>query len=103
MDITGIPPHTTLLAKIESLKCIIGDFKLSVTRDIKGSFKYKLDDRDICVPGFVWGNLTLSKLDEIINHNKVTTNQSTGEREEKVLHFVEDGVYSKDDIVIALE
>ena len=103
MDITGIPTHTTLLAKIESLKCIIEDFKLSVTRDIKGSLKYKLDDREICVPGFVRGNIFLSKLDEIINHNKFTANQSIGEREEQVLHFVEDGDYSEDDIMIALE
>ena len=54
MYITDISPHTTLLAKIESLECIIGDFKLSVTRDIKGLLKYKLDTREIGVPGFVW-------------------------------------------------
>ena len=53
MDITGIPPHTTLLAEIESFKCIIEDFKLSVTRDIKVFLKYGIDSRDICGPGFV--------------------------------------------------
>ena len=43
-----------------------------------------------------------SKLDEIITHNKVTKNQSTGEREDQFLHLVEDGVSSEDGILIAL-
>ena len=33
----------------------------------------------------------------------VTTNQSTGEREEQVSHLVEDKVYSEDDILIVLK
>ena len=50
--------------------------------------------------GFVQSILSLSKLDEIINHNKVTSNHITGEREEKVLHLVEDRVSSKYKIMI---
>ena len=41
MDITDIPPHTTLLSKIEGLKCIIESFKVSVTRYIKVVLKDK--------------------------------------------------------------
>ena len=44
-----------------------------------------------------------SKLDEIITHNMVTRNQNTGEREEQVLHLVEYGVSSEEDIMIVLE
>ena len=103
MDITDIPPHTTLLSKIEILKCIIEDFKLSVTRDMKGLLKDEIYTRDIRGPGFVQENLFFSKLDEIITHNKVTKKQSTGEREEQVLHLVEDVFSSEDDIMIVLE
>ena len=81
MYITGISPHTTLLAKTESLKCIIEHFKGYITRDIKGVLKDELYAIDIGGPVFVQANLFFSKLDEIIAHNKVTTNQSTGERE----------------------
>ena len=44
-----------------------------------------------------------SELDEIITHNKVTTNQSPGEREDQVLYIVEDGISSEDDILIFLK
>ena len=37
-------------------------------------------------------------LDEIITYNKVTTNQRTGEREERVLYLIEDGVSFEDEI-----
>ena len=53
MDITGIPPHTTLIAKIEILKCIIEDFKVSVTRDMKVVLKDNLNTREIGGLGFV--------------------------------------------------
>ena len=89
MDITVIPPHTTLLAKTESLKCIIEDYKVSVTRDMKGVLKDYLDAREIGGPGFVQENIYISSINEIITHIKVTTNQSTSEREEQVLHLVE--------------
>ena len=82
MEITGIPPHTTLVAQIEIIKCIIEYFKLSFTRDMKGLLKDTINARDIGGPVLVQKHLILSKLDEIITHNKVTTNQSTGEREE---------------------
>ena len=102
MEITGIPPHTTLVAQIEIIKCIIEYFKLSFTRDMKGLLKDTINARDIGGPVFVQKHLILSKLDEIITHNKVTTNQSTGEREEWVLHLVEEGVSSEDDIMTVL-
>ena len=75
MDMTGIPPHTTLLANTENLKCIIEDFKWYVTRDTKGLLKDKIDDREKVGPGFVQEILILTKIDEIITYNKVTTNQ----------------------------
>ena len=62
-----------------------------------------IDSREIGGPGFVQANIILSNLDEIITHDKVTTNQSTGEREGQVLHLVEYGVSSEDDIMIVLE
>ena len=103
MYITGITPHTTLLAKTESLKCIIEDFKVSVIRDTKGVLKDELDARDIGGTGFVQANIIFSKLDEITTNDKVTTKQRTGEREEQVLHLVEYVVSSEDDILIILE
>ena len=103
IDITGIPPKTTLLARIESLKCIIQYFKISITRDMKGVLKDEIDAREIGGPGFVQENIIFSKIDEIIPHNTITTNQSTGEREEQVLHIVEYGVSSEEDIMIVLE
>ena len=103
MDITGITPHTTILAKIESLKCIIEDIKVSVTRDMKGVSKDGIDAREIGGTVFFQENLILSNLDEIITHNKVTTNQSTDEREERVLHFLEDRVSSEENIMIVLK
>ena len=52
---------------------------------------------------FFQENLNFPKLYEIITHNKVTTNQSTGEGEEQFLHLVEYIVSSEDDILIFLE
>ena len=83
MNITGIPPQTTLLAKIESLKCIIQDLKVSINIDMKGVLIDELDARDIGGPVFFQENLILSKLDKSITKNKVTKNQSTGERKER--------------------
>ena len=100
MDITGIPPNTTLVSKIERLKSIIEHFKVSFTRDMKGVLKYELNVRDIGGPGFVLKKKL--KLDEIITHNKVTTNQSTSEREERVLHLVKDGVFSEGNVMIVV-
>ena len=65
--------------------------------------KYELNIRDIGGPGFVQVNIFFPKLDEIITYNNVTTNQSTRDREEKVLHLVEDKVSSEDIIIFALE
>ena len=103
MDITSIPPHTTLLAKNESLKWIIEDFKVSVTRDMKGVLEDDLYYRYIGGPGFVQANIIFPKLDEIISQNKVTKNQSKGEKEEQVLHLVEYWFSSEDSILIVLE
>ena len=47
---------------------------------MKGLLKDEIDAQDICGTGFVQENLILSKLDEIIIHNKVTSKQSIGER-----------------------
>ena len=69
---------------------------------MRGVLKDELDDREIGMPGFVQENLIQSNIDEIINHNKVITNQSTGEREDQVLHLLEDVLSSEDDIVIVL-
>ena len=52
MDIPGLPPHTTIIAKTESLKFIIEYFKVSVTRYMKEVLKDKLDAREIDGPGF---------------------------------------------------
>ena len=48
---------------------------------MKGVLKDKLYAIDIGSPGIVQANLIISKIDEIITHNKVTTNQITCERE----------------------
>ena len=53
MELTGIPPHTTLLSKTESLNCIIEYFKLYVTREIKGLLKDELNAREIDGKSFV--------------------------------------------------
>ena len=76
MDITGIPPQTTLLAEIESLKCFIEYFKVSITRDMNVLLKDYLGVREIGGTGFVHINIILSKLDGIITHNKVTKNRA---------------------------
>ena len=55
---------------------------------MKGLLKDELNARYIGGTSFVQANPFLSKIDEIITHNKVTTNNSTGEREEQVLHLV---------------
>ena len=52
---------------------------------------------------FLTHKYIFSNLDEIITHDKVTTNQNTGEREEQVLHLVEYGVSSEDDIMIVIK
>ena len=70
---------------------------------MKVTLKDEIDSRDIGGPGFVQANIILSNLDEIITHDKVTTNQSTVEREEQVLHLFEYGVSSEDDIMIVIE
>ena len=57
--ITNILPHTTVLAKTESLKCIIEGVKLSFTSDTKGVFKDELDAREICGTGFFQSNVVL--------------------------------------------
>ena len=80
MDVTGIHPHTTLVSEIERLECIIEDFKVSITRYIKGGLKDELNARYIGGLVFLQEKLIISKLDEIITHNKVTTNQITCER-----------------------
>ena len=46
---------------------------------MKGILKVEINARDIGGRGFVQENIILSKLDEIITHNNVTTNQITGE------------------------
>ena len=63
MDITGIPPHTTLIAKIEILKCIIEDLKVSVTTDMKVVLKDNLNTREIGGMGFVQWNIFFPKPD----------------------------------------
>ena len=70
---------------------------------MKGVLKVEINSRDIGGQGFVQENIILSKLDEIITHNEVTTNQSTGDSEQKVLHIVEDKVSSEEEIMIVLE
>ena len=63
---------------------------------MKGVLKDYLNVRNINGLGFVQSNLILSKLDEIINHNKVISNHISGEREEQLLHLVEDRVSSEE-------
>ena len=70
---------------------------------MKGVLKVEINSRDIGGQVFVQENIILSKLDEIITHNEVTTNQSTGDSEQKVLHIVEDKVSSEEEIMIVLE
>ena len=65
--------------------------------------KDELYSREIGGPSFVQEKKYISKIYEIITHNKVTTNQSTGEREEHILHLIEDGVSSEEKIMIALK
>ena len=70
---------------------------------MKGLLKDEIDTREIGGIVFVQENIILSKFDEIISQNKITTNQGTGEREDKVLRLVEYRVSSEGDIVIVLE
>ena len=70
---------------------------------MKGVLKDEIDAREIGGPGFVQENIIFPRIDEIIPHNMITTNQSTGEREEQVLNLFEDGFSSEDDILIILE
>ena len=70
---------------------------------MKGALKENINARDIDGLGFVQANLIFSKLDEIITHDKITTNQSTGEREDHILHLVEDRISFEDNITIALK
>ena len=46
--------------------------------DMKGVLNDEIDSREIGESGFAQENLILSNIDEIITHNKVTTNQSNG-------------------------
>ena len=48
-----------------------------------------MNAREIGGLSFVQANLILSKLDEIVTHNEITTNQSTVEREYQFLHLIE--------------
>ena len=57
---------------------------------------------EILVGRVLFKKYFFSKLDEIITHNKVTTNQSTGEREDQVLHLLEDVLSSEENIMIVL-
>ena len=70
---------------------------------MKGILKVEINARDIGGRGFVQENIILSKLDEIITHNNVTTNQITGESKQKVLHLVEDKVSYEEEIIIFLQ
>ena len=70
---------------------------------MKGILKDDIDAREIGGPGFVQANIILSNLDEIITHDKVTTNQSTGKMEDQFLHIVEDRVSSEEKIMIFLK
>ena len=60
---TGIPPYTTLLAKIESLRLVITNLKATLKVDIKDILKNELDTRRAGGAGFVLSNLILEKLD----------------------------------------
>ena len=62
MDITSIPPHTTLLVKTESLKCIIQYFKVFITRDMKGVLKDELNAREIGWSGLFQANIIFTSL-----------------------------------------
>ena len=70
---------------------------------MKGLLKENSDSREIGGLGFVQANIFFPKLDEIITHNKDTTNHSTGEGGVHVLHLVEYVSSSNDDIMIVLK
>ena len=65
-SITGIPPHTTLLAKIKNLRLVITDQKVTLKEDIKVILKDELDTREVGGAGFVQSNPILSKLDNMM-------------------------------------
>ena len=53
LEITGIPPHKTLLAEIESLRSIIEDFKISLNSDINNTLREQFYAREVGGPSFV--------------------------------------------------
>ena len=53
VKITGISPHTTLLAEIESLRIINKALKLSLNYYIKNNLREELDAREVGGPGFL--------------------------------------------------
>ena len=103
IGITDIPPHTTLLAKIEILKCIIKDFKVFFTRDMKKVLKDNLDDREISGTGFVQENLILSKLDESSPKISSQKTRALVKGGEQVLYIFEDRVSPRDYVPVVLE
>ena len=66
IEIIGIPPHTTLLYKIEILKSIVYYLNVSFKKNIN-SWKGELDTRGVVFPGCVQSTI-LSNLYEFLAH-----------------------------------
>ena len=64
--ITGIPPHTTLLAEMENLRAIIAGLQATLKNDLRDILKTELDTREVGGSGFVQSNLILSKIDDMM-------------------------------------
>ena len=74
-EITGIPPHTSLLAQIERLKITVENLQNSIGTDLKNVLVSELDSREIGGAGLAQGSLILSKLDLIIEKTKEGSRQ----------------------------
>jgi hypothetical protein len=72
IEITGIPPHTTLLAKIEGLRNMVSGIGASVTSEMKGALRDELDARKVGDSAFAQSSLILSKLDLLISKGEDT-------------------------------
>ena len=73
-DITGIPPHTTMLAEIAELRSLVlelkDELKSEVSSTIKTTITSELNAREVGGAGFVQSTLILQKIEELVEQNK---------------------------------
>ena len=72
IEITGIPPHTTLLAEIEGLRKMVSGIGASIASEMKGALRDELDAREVGGTAFAQSSLILSKLDLLVKRGEDT-------------------------------